>query len=84
MRFLLIEKKGNSGVTGQDKGSDENSGKLIAESYQYISGMYFERSLTSFVSFPEECTKVTRKVLADLSNLGGNTSRPTLPGNHTV
>ncbi|KAL0697794.1 hypothetical protein Bca4012_053916 [Brassica carinata] len=32
----------------------------------------------------EECTKVTRKVLADLSNLGGNTSRPTLPGNNTV
>lgn len=37
-----------------------------------------------FVSFPEENTKVTRKVLADLSNLGGNTLRPALPGNNTV
>ncbi|KAJ0247940.1 putative cyclin-B3-1 [Hirschfeldia incana] len=50
-------KKGNSGITGQGKSSNENS---------------------------EQCTKVTRKVLADLSNLGGNTSRPTLPGNNTV
>ncbi|WZZ11065.1 hypothetical protein YC2023_096986 [Brassica napus] len=32
----------------------------------------------------EENTKVTRKVLADLSNLGGNTLRPTLSGNNTV
>ncbi|XP_048594112.1 putative cyclin-B3-1 isoform X1 [Brassica napus] len=50
-------KKGNSGITGQDKSSHENS---------------------------EENTKVTRKVLADLSNLGGNTLRPTLSGNNTV
>ncbi|XP_048594113.1 putative cyclin-B3-1 isoform X2 [Brassica napus] len=49
--------KGNSGITGQDKSSHENS---------------------------EENTKVTRKVLADLSNLGGNTLRPTLSGNNTV
>ncbi|KAH0916396.1 hypothetical protein HID58_030842 [Brassica napus] len=55
--FVLIEKKGNSGITGQDKSSHENS---------------------------EENTKVTRKVLADLSNLGGNTLRPTLSGNNTV
>ncbi|KAJ4879369.1 cyclin b3 [Raphanus sativus] len=32
----------------------------------------------------EKNTKVTRKVLADLSNLGGNTLRPTLSGNNTV
>ncbi|RID51871.1 hypothetical protein BRARA_H02508 [Brassica rapa] len=50
-------KKGNSGITGQDKSSNEIS---------------------------EENTKVTRKVLADLSNLGGNTLRPTLSGNNTV
>uniref|UniRef100_M4DJG2 Uncharacterized protein n=1 Tax=Brassica campestris TaxID=3711 RepID=M4DJG2_BRACM len=50
-------KKGNSGITGQDKSSNENF---------------------------EENTKVTRKVLADLSNLAGNTLRPTLSGNNTV
>uniref|UniRef100_A0A1J3HEK3 Putative cyclin-B3-1 n=2 Tax=Noccaea caerulescens TaxID=107243 RepID=A0A1J3HEK3_NOCCA len=32
----------------------------------------------------EEYTKVTRKALADLSNLGGNTLRPTLSGSNTV
>ncbi|CAA7026019.1 unnamed protein product [Microthlaspi erraticum] len=32
----------------------------------------------------EEYTKVTRKALADLSNLGGNTLRPTLAGTNTM
>ncbi|ESQ35180.1 hypothetical protein EUTSA_v10007052mg [Eutrema salsugineum] len=32
----------------------------------------------------EEYTKVTRKALADLSNLGGNTLRPTLCGSSTM
>ncbi|CAH8381312.1 unnamed protein product [Eruca vesicaria subsp. sativa] len=32
----------------------------------------------------EKYTKVTRKALADLSNLGGNTLRPALPGSSTM